>query len=91
MHEALLKGGFMAGNGPPPRKRPYDQGLKALLNPYFWGGYVRGGWLNSHDVWIFKHHLSYKGHSPNVGFEHPRGPRHAVVSSETKLQVVVRV
>ncbi len=23
---------------------------KALLNPYFRGGYVRGGWLTSHDI-----------------------------------------
>ena len=22
---------------------------KPLIRPYFWGGYVRGGWLNSHD------------------------------------------
>ena len=27
---------------PPPKKR-------ALLNLDFWGGYVRGGWLTSHD------------------------------------------
>ena len=27
---------------------------KALLNPYFWGGgYVRGGWLTSHEIVIF--------------------------------------
>ena len=22
---------------------------KPLIRPYFWGGYVRGGWLTSHD------------------------------------------
>ena len=25
---------------------------KPLINPYFWGGYVRGGWLTSHDISI---------------------------------------
>ena len=46
---------------PPPTYPPRNKALlrayyplvslnKALLNPYFWGGYVRGGWLNSHDM-----------------------------------------
>ena len=55
---SLISIHFLAGqptppNVPPPEIRAY-LGLvslnKALLNPYFWGGYVaRGGWLNSHD------------------------------------------
>ncbi len=24
---------------------------KPLIRPYFWGGYVRGGRLTSHDIW----------------------------------------
>ena len=28
---------------------------KPLIRPYFWGGYVRGGWLTSHNTnpWSF--------------------------------------
>ena len=43
----------------PPEIRPYQKFItiyeplgslnKALLNPYFWGQYVRGGRLISHD------------------------------------------
>ena len=25
---------------------------KPLIGPYFWGGYVRGGRLTSHDNWL---------------------------------------
>ena len=27
---------------------------KPLIRPYFWGGYVRGGWLNSHEETVQK-------------------------------------
>ena len=35
---------------------------KALLNPYFWGGYVwGGGWLNSHEICCWTSFLSFLG------------------------------
>ncbi len=36
---------------------------KPLIRPYFWGGYVRGGRLTSHDNWIRKARCK---HSMNV-------------------------
>ena len=43
---------------------------KALLNPYFWGGYVTGGWLTSHDFRVCKICLSSTKLHPS-GLFHP--------------------
>ena len=39
---------IMAGQPTPPVTYPPPRN-KGLIRPYFWGGYVRGGWLTSHD------------------------------------------
>ena len=36
---------------------------KPLIRPYFWGGYVRGGWLTSHykmEVYLEDHPMACK-------------------------------
>ena len=52
-------------NQPPPNVPPRNKGLirpyegkpmvnKPLIRPYFWGGYVRGDWLTSHNMLNFR-------------------------------------
>ena len=51
---------------------------KALLNPYFWGGDVRGGRLTSHDVWCLLQDISVEFHSVSGRFKFQRPTPQAI-------------
>ena len=52
----------MAGQPTPPNVPPPE------ISPYFWGGYVRGGWLTSHDIPISSV-VAGSAHTPSQGLK----------------------